>query len=47
MSVIRATKGKENVTRIQPDEYTAQTVQELKDKGYENIHNAETGEKYK
>lgn len=47
MSVLKGIKedGQE-VTAVQPDSETEKTVKELQERGYKNIHNAETGEVY-
>lgn len=47
MPVIRAEKRTgEYVTSVMPEVDRMSTVQELREKGYKNIHDAETGEKY-
>lgn len=49
MSIIKAVKKgdeSQNVTMVQPDKDTKETVQDLKKRGYIKIHDAETGEFY-
>lgn len=46
MSVIRANKDNEEVTCIQPDKDTESIIEDLKKRGYTNIRDVETVEKY-
>ena len=46
MPVIKATKGREYITSVIPEEDKEQTIEELKQKGYTNIHDAETNEQF-
>jgi hypothetical protein len=46
MSIIIATKNKETITCIQPDSDTEETIKDLHKRGYEDIQDSETGEKY-
>lgn len=47
MPVIKGTKlDGQNSTQVIREESRESTIEEMKKDGYENIHDAETGEKY-
>lgn len=47
MPIIKATRHDgQNVTNVIPESYRQKEVEQLKARGYTNIRDAETGEKY-
>lgn len=47
MPIIKAVrKDGQRVTNVIPESYRKKEIEQLKNRGYTNIHDAETGEKY-